>query len=622
MSSKEKYLLLINIFIVIFVNGQNIKTYSGIYDLENQQEQGNAIYKYYENEKNERIYHGNFEYKRTANITEWTKETFGCVNCILKITIKGEFVNNLKNGLWIFEKSYGKYKATVYANYNNGYLNGECSYIVKDIITNKVIIKSNVSFINNIMINEFTFEYNRISFFVSHENSFKYCFIKINLNEIGQLNGNYTLKFTRDNILYLDEREYNNGVLKKELFKNTSNGKTYDSESINNDFKDTLFFYDNIYNHNILEAGGVNIGEDLNEIIHFWIGPVPSYNYKDDNLLYLFEKGSILYSENDYERIIKEKTKIINEIKTNELKNIDDLKEQTELTIKNISQIIKDFENLSMKYNENNNIKVRNFFENFKNRYYLDIKDFNTIENNDNALYYSSLKRFKALFENYLKEITIYNNWIIENKVFENNERKYKEYLINAKKIASPNKDYLITNSTFGRKLVSLLEFQMFYKPIQDENKFDIKKEVKILNEFNYTYKMKLDEIDVKYKDLINCYNLTQDSIKKIEISLNNLNEKLNDLNLYVNNNNLDKHTFKVFEIGTIILNFIKNEIEHPASIHLAYNKIDEELIFYTKLESIIKTKEKKFIKALKKALEKEINWKKQMDLFFVDYSN
>ncbi|MDO3693928.1 hypothetical protein QVZ41_03575 [Wenyingzhuangia sp. chi5] len=89
-------------------NAQFHKTYKGAYH------NGYITYSYLENKDGKHIYNGPFTYNETLN-----KKT--------KITIKGNFINNKRNGLWTktLELPYKTEKYIAY--YKNGYYTGKAS---------------------------------------------------------------------------------------------------------------------------------------------------------------------------------------------------------------------------------------------------------------------------------------------------------------------------------------------------------------------------------------------------------------------------------------------------------------------------------------------------------------
>jgi len=93
MKNRIKYLILLtNALFFTVLNGQNKsnKSYSGNF------EGGTAIYSYYENNDYVRIYDGNFSYEGIVKNYEG-----------LKFHITGNFIDNFRNGKWIFEiKNY------------------------------------------------------------------------------------------------------------------------------------------------------------------------------------------------------------------------------------------------------------------------------------------------------------------------------------------------------------------------------------------------------------------------------------------------------------------------------------------------------------------------------------
>src|SRR5579863_6751072 len=86
MNKKKILIIFLYLTLTNIVNGQTnidsskraIKTYTGPF------ENGTATYQYYENEKLERIYQGNFSYKQPG------------------VIVTGKFKNNKREGTWKF----------------------------------------------------------------------------------------------------------------------------------------------------------------------------------------------------------------------------------------------------------------------------------------------------------------------------------------------------------------------------------------------------------------------------------------------------------------------------------------------------------------------------------------
>jgi len=90
----KKQLILSVIFsmIVFFSYGQTLKTYKGKYE----KSKGVVEYQYFENKNYERVFQGHFLYKEEKYISK--KRNYD------GIIIKGNYKNNLKDGLWTYKK--------------------------------------------------------------------------------------------------------------------------------------------------------------------------------------------------------------------------------------------------------------------------------------------------------------------------------------------------------------------------------------------------------------------------------------------------------------------------------------------------------------------------------------
>lgn len=112
-------------------SAQILKSYSGEYDAPHKDPLirfGKATYTYYQGNEG-RIYHGKFNYNDRKNI------------------ITGDFVNNVQNGLWIYQTSnvYGKYTYSI--NFKDGMLNGLFSMTLTNPKTNAIITKITCNFL-------------------------------------------------------------------------------------------------------------------------------------------------------------------------------------------------------------------------------------------------------------------------------------------------------------------------------------------------------------------------------------------------------------------------------------------------------------------------------------------
>ena len=184
---------------------QTIKTYSGNY------EKGKATYQYYENENYERILNGNFLYKENG------------------FQISGQFKNNLRTGLWKATRStrMGWSKASdlitevSIATFNDGDLNGKCSYKKTDVTKKKVLQTCSATFKNNRMIDRFKFD--SYSDGDKYENDYCPIFsIELFLDKEGFADSTLKCKYKLHYKEFEDIKKYKYGVLYWELYRNLS----------------------------------------------------------------------------------------------------------------------------------------------------------------------------------------------------------------------------------------------------------------------------------------------------------------------------------------------------------------------------------------------------------------
>ncbi len=216
------------------LSGQTLKTYQGVF------ENGTAVYQYYENEQLDRIYEGSFEYKEAFNNGDGRGDN--------KLIITGKYANNAKDGIWNYtinsqyasvlgpDYDAGGMIESVKGAYSKGYKNGEWRYELLLKGSNKVLIKSTVSFNMGKPIGKFKY---------LHTTKFGNYGVFSDLNIEGQfdVNGYIDGKW---NVAYLDLKkprlgnfEYINGILGYALCRDNSSGEILRKI----DRKDTVYKY-------------------------------------------------------------------------------------------------------------------------------------------------------------------------------------------------------------------------------------------------------------------------------------------------------------------------------------------------------------------------------------------
>ncbi len=198
------------LFCISLSFGQTIKTYNGEY------EKGTAIYQYYENTNYERVMNGNFSYKEND------------------YQITGQYKNNLRNGIWKVitsqKRGWGSGASIisqfVTATYNNGKLDGLCTYKKMNTTAKIIIATSTANFKNNMAIGSYKFN----SYGDEYENNSKFS-IDCSFTNDGFLEGTLKIDYNYDGTEYQDIQKYRTGFLYWALCRNLSNGvisKKYD----------------------------------------------------------------------------------------------------------------------------------------------------------------------------------------------------------------------------------------------------------------------------------------------------------------------------------------------------------------------------------------------------------
>lgn len=180
---------------------QSLKTYSGNFS------GGTATYQYYENEKFERIFHGSFLFK------------------FPDYTIKGQYKNNLKDGIWTSEHDTPYEFTKLTGTFINGKLEENWSYLgyVKNNKTKKLNLckEVNVTFLHN----NFTGKYSlKQSEFIRYDETSK-IIIDGYFNNDGLMDSTWTVKYTKDHYDYETFLKYKSGILHNSFSRNLSNGE-------------------------------------------------------------------------------------------------------------------------------------------------------------------------------------------------------------------------------------------------------------------------------------------------------------------------------------------------------------------------------------------------------------
>ena len=188
---------------------QNLKNYSGPY------KGGNANYKYYEDKDLNRILDGPFKFTYSSNLSNPLRK-------LQSISI-GNFKDNLKVGIWKYYLIFDDISLCTSGNYTNNLKDGEWVFEEVQKATKKVLRKSIVHFKNDLLIGPFIFNcHSRYSYFpfTIYNPSIKGTF-----NNSGNLDSIWIMNVKGENgILYEDRKEYSNGSLVNETFRDPSDG--------------------------------------------------------------------------------------------------------------------------------------------------------------------------------------------------------------------------------------------------------------------------------------------------------------------------------------------------------------------------------------------------------------
>lgn len=236
----KKYLTLFGLILSsIIVFSQELKTYSGVYceDCEETQFLKNeATYSYYQNDKLERIFDGNFKYTGIDISETRTVEHY-------KVTILGQYKNNLQNGLWTYKRTYVDGKS--YYSYNLwgenhilqipttdasgkfelGYRVG--TWELKTLLNKKVTENYLAHFKKTKFQSDFLFETETFS-------------VKGFFNDEGYLTGDWDITWSLGQIPYRTNLVFVNGIITKSITQNSSTGEII-LKTDNSIFEKTFF---------------------------------------------------------------------------------------------------------------------------------------------------------------------------------------------------------------------------------------------------------------------------------------------------------------------------------------------------------------------------------------------
>ena len=188
---------------------QNLTNYSGPY------KGGIASYKYYEDKDLNRVLNGPFKFTYSSNL-------FNPLRKLQSISI-GNFKDNLKVGIWKYYLIFDDVSLCTSGNYINNLKDGEWIFEEVQKATKKVLRKSIVHFKNDILIGPFIFNCSSQYSYFPH--TIYNPLIKGTFDNRGKLDSIWITKVkSKNGILYEDRKEYSNGSLVNETFRDPSDG--------------------------------------------------------------------------------------------------------------------------------------------------------------------------------------------------------------------------------------------------------------------------------------------------------------------------------------------------------------------------------------------------------------
>lgn len=243
-----KKITLLFLFILLTYIGisQTNTKYSGAYTMPNNKNiRGTAIYEYYENSENEKIYNGDFKF--TGNIYSNSNKTIG------DITLSGNFIDDLRNGTWTLSMGNDIESYKLNYSYENGKLDGECTYtstivdkkyktiqsITASFSDNKFVDYLVTQKVNNVLIDEMSLSFDEAGFLDGE------CYVKYKsqYTTVADVNDYNKIPFIQDS------RTYEHGICTIQTIKNLGTGnitKNYDNSDFVDEFNEAYNEEDNI----------------------------------------------------------------------------------------------------------------------------------------------------------------------------------------------------------------------------------------------------------------------------------------------------------------------------------------------------------------------------------------
>lgn len=262
------------------LKAQTPQTYNGVFKTANLT--GNANYKYFDNNKGERIYNGDFRFYTINNTANFI----------------GQFKNNLKTGAWHFNLSnyhFTNYFYNYVVNaetigfYNNGMMDGKWSLYRSKTISvnggtksNTTIENSIASFSNNHFVGGFSYSADGGKEKVIGQ-----------FDSEGLMQGIWLANYLKNGIPFEERRTYLNSVLMTRTFKDMSTGelkKDYDQEEDVQNFFKNYNIQENYskINNKYLKLGNIEPSNDasslIDQVLNIWL-----IDYSLDETSYRFE---------------------------------------------------------------------------------------------------------------------------------------------------------------------------------------------------------------------------------------------------------------------------------------------------------------------------------------------
>jgi len=395
------HLLLVTIGLNTY--SQAHKTYSGDY-----KGGGTASYTYFENDKYERIFDGDFS--ATIGLGVWGN---------IPLKVKGEFKNGMKNGEWIF--NYDKSDTYISGYFKNGYKDGLWEVYYKHNDKRELGVKANYK--NGVLVGDYYFNY-----YVSDSPISGKSKVIGHFNTKGKKDGVWNIKYwNKENIL-----KYKDGILYWRLVRNFQTGEVfinYDNTSFVN-----LFFnnYDSITKTSIIK--GIKYTIDTMKVKNHPLLEVYNENWFKNNYEYDPIADSYNWKCNEYLYEIQEGEKLIDQLRFKIVEY-----SETEFAKKQYQNSI----NFGIKYLKKGNLLL------------------SKIDTNNNSNLYSNT----LLFYNEIIECYDSATFYFEKAIFNIDESEPKEYIT----VINNNISFLNQNKIKAEKLAK--EYQMYISKIETNHK-------------------------------------------------------------------------------------------------------------------------------------------------------